>query len=609
MKEQAYHLEAVKRFEASEDASQDARFEAEKSRDYYDGRQLTEDQIAALKRRKQPIVIENLIGPKVDYLCGLERQSRTDPKAFPRTAKHSQDADAASDAIRFVCDNEDFPIKRSQVFQNMLVEGFGGVEIGAEERRGGIEVTIKALDWDRLYFDPHSCKTDFSDAYYLGYVTWMDLDDAKRMWPEKADVLGATFQAGSSSLDETYDDKPKWKSWVEPRRRRVRICTEYCRQSGEWMRSVFTLSGELEESAPSPFVDEEGKPDCALIFQSAYVDRDNDRYGIVRRFMTLQDEVNKRRSKFLHLANSRPMRISAASGMNAEEARAEFNRPDGVLIAEAGEVEDLTSLNMASGHFNLLAEAKDAINTVGPNAAMQGRGSDQQSGRAILALQQGGMVEMAPLLDALRHFNIRVYRAIWDRIRQFWTAERWVRVTDEESNIRFVGLNTTRGAIAMMKLQNAMQEGKVDMQTAQQYAMQIQSDPSMAMPANAVAQIDIDIEIDEVQDTVTAQFEQFDQLTKLIPAAPQPYIPVMFKMMIEASTLRNKDKILEIAEQLEQPPQPDPAQEQMKMLAMAAAQAEVEKTQSETAENMAQAQATQAKTQIDAFKAGYGVAA
>lgn len=604
-----YHTELVRKFEVSEDASREARTESERARDYYDSRQLTEDQIRALRKRKQPIVIENLIRPKIDYLCGLERQSRTDPKAFPRTARHSSDADAVTDAIRYVCDNQDFPIKRSAVFQQMLVEGFGAIEVGAQQVRGDIEITLKQIDWDRLFYDPHSSRADFSDANYLGFVNWMDLEDAKRAWPDKENVLDAAFAAGASSVDETYDDKPKWKNWVDARRRRIRIVTMYDRCRGEWERVVFTLSGELEEAAPSPFVDEDGNPECALIFQSAYVDRDNDRYGIVRDYMTLQDEVNKRRSKFLHLANSRPMRISPQTGLNPESARAEFNRPDGVIVADSGEVEDLTSGNMAAGHFNLLAEAKEAIKSVGPNATMQGKDSGAASGRAILALQQGGMVEMAPLLDALRHFNIRVYRSIWNRIRQFWTAERWVRVTDEEANVRFVGLNTTQGAISAMKLKAALQEGKIDQQAAQQFAMQIQADPRSMLPANKVSEIDIDIEIDEVQDTVTAQFEQFDQLTKLIPAAPQPYIPVMFKMMIEASTLRNKDKLLALAEQMEQPQQPDPMQQQMAMLELAERQAKVEKMQSEADENRAQTQAIVANTQIDAFTAGAGMAA
>lgn len=607
----SYHTELVRKFDASQDASQDSRTEAERARDYYDGKQLTPEQIKALKKRKQPIVIENLIRPKVDYLCGLERQTRTDPKAYPRTVMHEDDANAVTDALRYVTEDQDFPIKRSTVFQHMLVEGFGGVEVFAEQARGGIDPAIKMIDWDRLFFDPHSSRTDFSDATYLGYLTWMDLDEAKRRWPGKEEVLDSTFKAGSAAINETYDDKPKWKSWVDTNRKRVRIVTIYDRSRGDWERCVYTLSGELEECAPSPFVDEDGKPECALILQSAYVDRDNDRYGLVRDYMTLQDEVNARRMKFMHLANSRQVRVSPAAALDPEKTRAELSRPDGLIVGEQGDVEIISTADMAAGHFNLLAEAKQAIQTVGPNATMQGKSGQDQSGRAILALQQGGMTEMAPILDALRHFNIRVYRAIWNRIRQFWTGERWVRVTDDEKNMRFVGLNTTKGSLAAMKIKDALKAGQIDDSQAAQFAMQVQSDPSMQEPANSIAEVDVDIEIDEVADTPTLQMEQFDQLTKLIPAAPQPYIPTMFRLMIEASSLRNKDKLLKVADQMEQPQQPDPMQEQIGQLQLAGAQAELEKTQSEAAKNMATAQATQVKSMTDAVQAGYnsGIAA
>jgi hypothetical protein len=605
MNNTSYHTELVRKFESSEEASQTARSEAEKARDYYDGRQLTPDQIKALQKRKQPIVIENLIRPKVEFLCGLERQGRTD---YPRTAAHDDDANAVTDALRYVTEDQDFPIKRSGVFQNMLVEGFGGLEVFAEQGKAGIDPKLKALDWDRLFFDPHSSKADFSDASYLGYVTWMDIEEAKRRWPESEAILDATLNKGSSSASDTYDDKPKWANWGDTKRRRVRIVTIYDRCRGDWERGVFTLSGELEAMAASPFVDEDGKPECALILQSAYVDRDNDRYGPVRDYMTLQDEVNKRRSRFLHLSNSRPIRVDPASGLDPEEARKEFNRPDGVLIAAQGEVEDLSSQTMAAGHFNLLAEAKDAIKAVGPNATMQGKSGQDQSGKAISLLQQGGMTEMAPLLDNLRHFNIRVYRAIWNRIRQFWNEERWVRVTDDEKNVRFVGMNTTQGALAAVKLRDAMKAGQIDQQTAQQYAMQLQADPAMQQPANVIAELDVDIQIEEVQDSPTLQIEQFDQLTKLAPMAPPQYVPTLFEMLIEASSLRNKDKLREIMDQAKQAP-PDPAQEQMKQIAMRAETANIEKTQSETAENAAQVQAIMAGITTDAMQAGYSQAA
>lgn len=599
----SYHTDLVRKYEAAEEATLEARAEAERARDYYDGRQLTPDQIKALNKRRQPIVIENLIRPKVDYLCGLERQTRTDPKAYPRTAQHDDDANAVTDALRYVSDDQDYPIKRSSVFQNILVEGFGGVEVGHKQVKGGIDPKITLLDWDRLFFDPHASRADFSDANYLGFVTWMDIEEAKRRWPGKEAVLDATVAHSSGNVLDTYEDKPRWKNWSDSSRKRVRIVTMYDRSRGQWERCVFTLSGDLEPCEPSPYIDEDGQPECAIILQSAYVDRDNGRYGIVRDYITLQDEVNKRRSKFLHLANSRPIRVGL--GIDAETARREMNRPDGVIVADQGEVEDLTSQNMAAGHFNLLAEAKDAIKAVGPNATMQGKAGQDQSGRAILALQQGGMTEMAPLLDALRHFNIRVYRSIWNRIRQFWQGERWVRVTDDEKNVRFVGLNTTKGNLAAMKLRNAMKAGEISQEQAAQFAMQIQANPAMMQPANVIAELDVDIELDEGQDTPTLQIEQFEQLTKLAPMAPPQFVPTMFEMLIEASNLRNKDKLRKIIEQANQP---NPMAEQQGQLQIAAVQAELEKTQSETAKNIASAQKMQVEAMADAYGAGMNAA-
>ena len=601
-----YLTSLVRKYEEAEQASQTARSEGEKSRDYYDGRQLDEKQIKALNRRKQPIVIENLIRPKIDYLCGLERQTRTDPKAYPRTMAHEKDAEACTDALRYVADDQNIDIKRSHVFQNMLVEGFGGVEVTAKRVKEGIDPKVEWIPWDRLFFDPHSSQADFSDANYLGFVTWMDLTDAKKRWQGKDDILDATVTKGTSSPSETYDDKPKWAYWTDNQRQRVRIITIYCNDGGAWHRSVFTLAGELEEYKPSPFKDDEGKPECALLLQSAFVDRDNDRYGLVRDFITLQDEVNKRRSKFLHLANSRQVRVSRSLGQSAATVRAEMSRPDGVIVADPSEVEDISSGQMAAGHFSLLAEAKQAIQATGPNATMQGKSGQDQSGRAILALQQGGMTEMAPLLDNLRHFNIRLFRMIWNRIRQFWDAERWVRVTDDENNVRFVGLNVTKGHEAAMKVKQALDAGQIDQATAQQFVQRIEMDPAMQQPSNVVAEIDVDIQIDESVDTPTLQIEQFEQLTKVAPLAPPQFQPAMFEMLIEASNLRNKDKLRQIMEQMKQGP--DPMQQAVAQLEMADKQADIEKKQSETAENYAQIQNMGVRAQLDAFGAGQAAA-
>ena len=120
-------------FEESEDSSYESRKLSERDRDYVDNKQLTAEEESTLKKRGQPPVIDNRIKTKIDYLVGLEKQQRIDPKALPRTPKHESDADGATEALRYVAEEQDYDAKRSAVWRNMLVEGFGGVGVSVAE--------------------------------------------------------------------------------------------------------------------------------------------------------------------------------------------------------------------------------------------------------------------------------------------------------------------------------------------------------------------------------------------------------------------------------------------------------------------------------------------
>lgn len=605
------HARYVQQFEAALEAGLPGREEAETARNYFDDKQWTDEEKAALQKRKQPIVWENLIKPKVESLCGMERQGRVDPIAYPRVPSKEQDANAATDALRYVEQDQDLDIKKSKVFENMLIEGEGGVEVAVRRQRNGvIDPYVVRISYDRLYGDPHSSEADRSDASYVGYITWMDVERAKKKWPEKVDVIEATQSRGVSSTFDSYDDKPKWAAWYDEKRKRIRINTHYHLEGGVWHKCVFTLSGELEESAPSVFLDDEGNPECPLIMQAAYVDQDNDRYGIVRSMIPLQDEVNKRRSKFLHMVNSNRWRVGQAQQQDKEMLRKELARPDAIVIGDSGEVESLDMASKDAAQFTLYQSTVASLKgNVGPNAYLQGKQGENQSGRAVLAQQQAGMTEMAPLLDNLRHFTIRVYRQIWNRIRQYWTEERWIRVTDDERNVRFVGLNTRpemtpeQAILAAQMVQMTLANGEIDQATAQQYLQEIQK---KAQPGNAIGELDVDIEIEEVNETPTLQIEQFEQLATLIG---QSQIlagnPKALELLIQASNLRDKQKLIDIIQEMQQPnPEAQAMQQQAMQVQMAGAQAEVEETKSKTMLNVAKAQSEQARPLVESFKAG-----
>lgn len=610
MDEKSY-TDFIQQFEDSERITYDARQSSERCRDYFDDKQLTEAERTALEKRGQPAVIFNEIKPKVKTMLGLEKQTRKDPKAFPRNPDDEEAARACTDAIRFVCDDSRWDDKRSMAAKNIAIEGTGAVFVGVKRVKEGYDPEIRHVAWDRFYYDPYSAADDFADAEFKGLVNWLDLDEARRLYPDADEVILDTWK--SSSAGETYDDKPKYQLWADHKRKRVRLCEHYFRQGEAWFYCVFTGAGFVIEPQPSPYLDGDGVPECPIKAISLYVDRDNNRYGEVQSMLSPQDEINKRRSKSLHIVNTRQIRVSPNVADKPDKVRKELARPDGVFIGEQGDVEVLGTADMLMGNLNLMQDAREHIHRVGANSAMAGKDTGGQSGKAIALQQMGGMTESADYLDCIRRLSLEVYRSVWARIRQFWTAERWIRVTDDERNVRFVGLNRPVTALQMMARQmgvarDNVQEAPPEVQ--QQLAM-IAQDPRAGMVVaveNNVTELDVDIVVDEGVDTPTIQAEQFDIVARMLPGAPPNIQPILWEALFANSAFREKDKVLEA---LRAPPSPEQVamQQAAQQLAMAGQQAEVEKTQSETVRNLADAEAKGAKVQIDAFEAGAGVAA
>lgn len=525
-------------FEDAEDQTSDARLKAERDRDYYDNKQYTDAEIAELKDRKQPAISDNRIRRKIDYLAGLEKQSRQDPKAFPRNPQDEEAAEAATDAIRFVADANRFPQVASRVWENELIEGCGGADVCVEPGGPqGYKITIKRVSWDRMFFDPHSSEPDFSDAKYLGIVVWMDEEDALARWPGSEAIVEGSYRSVGSA--DTYDDKPKFAVWADAKRKRVRVVQIYWNGPEGWQYAAYTRGGYFDDAQPSPYLDEDGAPCCPLIFVSAYVDRDNARYGVVRDMIDQQDEINKRRSKALHLLSVRQVIAEEGAVRDVDAARKELAKPDGYIEKAPGmQFEIQQTADLAAGQAQLMQIAMQSLDGMGPNASMQGKQADKSaSGIALARSQQGGLIEVGTLLDMHRDWKRRVYTAVWERIRQFWTAETWVRVTDDEANVKFVGLNVQGPPM-------------YDEMTGQMIPGQMQ---------NAVAQTMVDIVIDEAPDVVTLQSEQQAVLGDIMKSAPQ-FMPALIEPFLRTTSLRNKDDIIKrVQEMMQAPPPPNPA--------------------------------------------------
>jgi hypothetical protein len=505
--------------------------EQQNARRYYHGAQWTEKQVKAFGRRKQPVVTYNRIGRKINAVVGLLERQKQDPRGFPRTPKHEEGAEVATATLRYVCDEQDWSSKSPICGLNGAVDGLAGVEIIIEAGdQGDPEVGLEVVDPSSFFYDPRSLKMDFSDARFMGVGKWADIDTTIEMFPDKENEIRASIQSGAE-LTSNPDTDNKWFSTGE-NGNRIRIIDHWYIKGSEWHWCIYTGSTILADGV-SYLRDQKKKTICKYIMYSANIDHEGDRYGFVRNMRSSQDEINQRRSKGLHINNSRRVIIPEGTGADLENIRREAARPDGVITYPAGSqpptFDDAARGNELQGQLAFLEDAKNEIENYGFNPALMGQGVDNLSGRAMQIQQQAGIAELGPYLIAFRGWKIRVYRAIWSAIQQHWTSERWIRVTDDEDVAQFFSIN------------------------------QMGIDPNTGMPAlvNALGSLDVDIIIDEGPDTINMQQDAYDTLS--IMATKGQNVPP--QLLIELSPLQGKvkKKALDILEKAAQ--QPNPIQE------------------------------------------------
>jgi hypothetical protein len=551
-------------------STEDARMLSERCRDYYDGKQWTPEQVKALKARKQAPIVNNRIKTKLNGLLGLTSVRKGDPKAYPRNVEHdSQSAEACTDALRFAADKCSLNPTFLECADNFFCEGYTAVNVVTETApNGDTDVVVDHIPWDRIFFDPFSRKHDFSDAGGKGFAIWMDEQDLKDTFPD-ADPDSISITAGE--LNDTLEDRPKWY-YSQGKRRRFLVLTHYRKIRGTWTLSIYTQGGFLVEPFPSPYTDEFGTPTCPIEIEHAYIDRDNNRYGEIASFLDLQDEINHRRSKALFLLSQRQTFGNRGAVSDVKKAKRELAKPDGHLEIGQGEFNKdfgiLPTGDMAQGQLELLQEAKAEMDAGSFNAQLSGeRQVGELSGVAIMRLQNAGMTDIIKLFENFSSFKLRVYKQMWSRIRQTWTAEKWVRVTDDEDKLRWVGFNidiTMKDYLEEI-MSDESQPQALRLGASAQLIMLEQQNPQaleqLVKTKNRVAELDMDIILDEAYDTANVSQEQLDAILKY---GMQGGLDIVD--MLELSNITGKDKLIEKIENRkaatakaasEQPPDPN----------------------------------------------------
>jgi len=439
------------------------RIEADRAADYYDGNQMEPAIIAALKDRGQPILIHNLIAPAIDGVLGLEAKTRTDWKLLADDDSGIEVVDGLNQELNEAARISMADRACADAYAAQVKTGLGWVEINQNPDPFSYKWRVNYVHRREIFWDWHAQRPDLEDARWLIRRKWLDVDTLKKAFPGHEDLIDQV-KNGWAHADNWGEDEvlrqseELWNAyqqfsqsemgldeWWDSDRELAQVYEVYYRtweskpvlktQTGEVF--VFDMKNPVHQAVIMQgmgIVEYANFPKMRLSYfigphrvadmdsphphnKFPYVpfwgfreDRTSIPYGLIRRMMPAQDEINKRRSKLTWILN----KITVLKDDDAVENMSNDDLIDELLMGDS--VIDMNSTRknpkgldiqwgneIASQQFQVMQDAQQLIQeTAGIYSAFLGQDSSATSGVAIDSLVEQGTTTMGELNDNYR---------------------------------------------------------------------------------------------------------------------------------------------------------------------------------------------------------------
>lgn len=549
------------------------RLAAAKEAAYYDGKQLSADLVAQYADRGLPPLIRNLIGPTVDLVLGMEAKNKRD---WVIMAEDDPDFDRSL-ALNAKMKQTERATKAdkatSDAFASQVKVGLGWVEVSYESNPWAQPFRVCAVDWREIYWDWRARQDDLSDARYLIRHRWLDLDVVKLYFPGKAEILTrslgdwATWDMGKfdsitpdelEAFEEYSRTTLEAAEWLHTERDRVRLSEVWYRNfvRGSVMRlpgnravrydaknprhqlavrsGVVTLDQTVFPvvrlswwagphrlaDIPSPY------PHDSFPYVPFWGFRESGTgvpYGLVRRMMSPQDEVNSRLSRMYWLLSAkRVIADDDAASRPWAEVIEEAGRPDALILMNPqrrnknAEIKIESDFNLSQQQFQVLRDATQAIqDSAGVYQTMLGRAtSGVDSGVAITNLVEQGATTLAELNDN--------YAAGRTRVGELLLSLVVARIGTDETPVVYEYNGESRQYVFNQRL------------------------PDSNEITNSLSSLLLRVSLADVPDTPTYRNQQFRNLTEVLKSLPPELQMAVAHIVIKASDLPQKEEMARI---------------------------------------------------------------
>ncbi|HHH2194166.1 TPA: portal protein [Yersinia enterocolitica] len=458
-----FTLERLMDISSDIDHQPDWRTSANTACAYYDGDQLAPEVVAKLRERGQPLTQHNLIAPTIDGVLGMEAKTRTDLMVIADDPNEEIEvmAEAVNAEFADACRLSGLNKARSDAYAEQIKAGLSWVEVRRNSDPFDNKFKVSTVHRNEVFWDWFSREADLSDCRWLMRKRWLDVDEVKGTFPDKAQIIDYSLNewkgfvdtvladGQESDLMSAYEEYQSWSrestEWVTSNRKRVLLQVIYYRtfqrlpilqlsngrvveyDKNNVMHAVAVATDRVQVTmarvsrireswfvGPHFIID---RPCTApqgmfplIPFWGYRKDKTGAPYGLACRAIPAQDEVNFRRIKLTWLLQAkRVIKDADATNMTDKQLAEEIERPDGVINLNPNRANKTTAADalniqqdfqVAQQQFQVMQESMKLIQDgLGVYSAFLGQDSNASSGVAISNLVEQGATTLAEIND------------------------------------------------------------------------------------------------------------------------------------------------------------------------------------------------------------------
>lgn len=568
--------------------------------DYYDNEQWTAEKAQELRDRGQDPLVFNIIATTIDWITGSQKRARVDGKVLPRKKDGARAAELKSDLLKYLSDVNTLEFHRSRAFGETTIGGVGWLEDQWQDDGGTEPVYSRFESWRNMLWDSSSTEMDLSDARYVFRSKWVDLDVAQAWFPDRKAQLALSASSaldfdsqglmGDGPMDSAEDEFSSVSNHdtFDHSRQRVRLIEAWYRvpatvprvKGGQFSGEIYDpasrgqyeeIHGETGDVVVAGRVDMQMR--CAIMTEGFMIyesvspyrhgrypftpiwcyrrNKNNLPYGVVRRLLDLQDDVNIRAAKARYIMSTSKTFMEAGAVDDLDEFEEEINRPDSIIVYNQGKKIDYNvDRDLSAGHIDLMLQSIQMIQSVG-GVTDENRGvqTNAKSGIAIARRQEQGALATAGIFDNM----LLALRSQGDKqlslVEQFYSEEKSFRITNKRGAPSWTAINGADPATGEMLPQDDITRSKAD------YVMSEQEWSASVREAKTQKMLEL--------------------LSLVAPNAPEIAM-VMLDLVVEEMDVANREEFVKRIRAMtgqRDPDQPEPTPEQA---AMEAKKAEAE---------------------------------